>query len=72
MQKDIFSAGFGKNADAVKKAAQSRDVSELMSKLSPEQTGMLEMLLKDEKKTRELLASPQAQALIKALAENER
>ena len=56
----------GAKPDELKKAAESGDLNALLSKLSPQQAQQLRRVLSDEKAAKELLSSPQAQALMKS------
>lgn len=64
-------AALGASPEEVKNAAQSGDLRSIMSKLSPQQTEQLQKILSDEAAAKKLLATPQAQALLKSLRRNE-
>ena len=61
----------GASPDEMKKAASSGDVQALTSRLSPQQLQQLQKILSDESATKRLLATPQAQALLKSLRKDE-
>ena len=60
-------AVLGTSGDEVKKAAQSGDLAKLLSRLTPSQTAQLKRILSDEKAAKKLLATSQAQALLRGL-----
>ncbi len=57
--------------DALKAAAQSGNIQKLLSSLSPAQASQLERILSDEDAAKKLLSTPQAQALLRGMKQNE-
>lgn len=58
-------AAIGASGEEVKNAAQSGDLGKVLSKLTPQQAQQLKKVLSDEDAAKKLLATPQAQELIK-------
>ena len=56
--------------DKLKNAAKSGNIDEVLKNLSPEQATILNKVLSDKKATEEILSSPQAAAIMKALYGN--
>ena len=56
--------------EKLKNAAKSGNIDEVLKNLSPEQAAMLNKVLSDKNATREILSSPQAAAIMKALFGN--
>ena len=56
--------------DKLKNAAKSGNIDEVLKNLSPEQATILNKVLSDKKATEEILSSPQAAAIMKALFGN--
>ena len=57
----------GKNSNEVKKAAQSGDMAKALNSLSPEDSEKIQKVLTDKNLAAKLLATPQAQKMIKDL-----
>ena len=51
----------------IKNAAKSENIDEMLKNLTPDQASMLNKILSDKKATEEILSSPQAAAIMKAL-----
>ena len=56
--------------DKLKNAAKSGNIDEVLKNLSPEQAATLNKVLSDKKAAEEILSSPQAAAIMKALFGN--
>lgn len=56
--------------DKLKNAAKSGNIDEVLKNLSPDQATILNKVLSDKKATEEILSSPQAAAIMKALFGN--
>lgn len=56
--------------DKLKNAAKSGNIDEVLKNLSPEQATILNKVLSDKKAAEEILSSPQAAAIMKALFGN--
>jgi hypothetical protein len=56
--------------DKLKNAAKSGNIDEVLKNLSPDQAATLNKVLSDKKATEEILSSPQAAAIMKALFGN--
>ena len=65
---DQAGAALGTSANEVKQAAQSGDLQKIMAKLTPQQSKQLRKILADEEAAKKLLATPQAQAIMKGLS----
>lgn len=57
--------------DALKSAAQSGNIKNLLAQMPPSQAAQLERILSDENAAKKLLSTPQAQALLRGLQKNE-
>ena len=57
----------GMSGEQIKNAAADGDISSILSKAKPEDKKQAEEILSDPEKTKKILNSPQAQALIKIL-----
>lgn len=67
----LGSANIGENSKRdIEKAVDSGDLSQFLSKLSPEQSGKLQSILSDKAATERLLATPQAKMLLKMIIGN--
>lgn len=58
---------YGITKEQLESAAQSGNIDSLLKNANPSQSKQLENVLSDPEKTKQLLQSPQAQALIKLL-----
>ena len=56
--------------DKLKNAAKSGNIDEVLKNLSPDQATILNKVLSDKKAAEEILSSPQAAAIMKALFGN--
>ena len=56
--------------DKLKNAAKSGNIDEVLKNLSPDQASTLSKILSDKKAAEEILSSPQAAAIMKALFGN--
>lgn len=56
--------------DKLKNAAKSGNIDEVLKNLSPDQAATLNKVLSDKKAAEEILSSPQAAAIMKALFGN--
>ncbi|MBR5452374.1 MAG: hypothetical protein IKV36_05235 [Clostridia bacterium] len=72
MDERKFNQAFEKiNANQnLKNAAKSGNIDDVLKNLSPDQASMLNKILSDKKATEEILSSPQAAAIMKALFGN--
>ena len=61
---------FAGNNEKLKSAAKSGNIEQVLKNLSPDQAAMLQKVLSDKNATKEILASPQAAAIMKALFGN--
>ncbi len=57
----------GKSSEEVKRAAENKDISSLLSKMDSKDAQKIQKVLSDKSATEKILSSPQAQALIKKL-----
>lgn len=64
-----LSGKLGLNADEVTSAAQNGDVQSLLKNADSEEAKQFNAVLSDPEKTKQVLNSPQAKALIKLLGE---
>lgn len=62
-----LSKQLGVSEGQIKNAAQSGNVSDMLKNADSSQSEKIEAVLKDPEKTKQILNSPQAQALIKLL-----
>lgn len=62
-----LSKQLGVSEGQIKNAAQSGNVSDMLKNADSSQSKKIEAVLKDPEKTKQILNSPQAQALIKLL-----
>ncbi len=60
-----LSQKLGMSEDNLKSAAKKGNVQDMLKNVSPEQSKQIEDILSDPEKTRQILNSPQAQALMK-------
>lgn len=65
-----LSKQLGVSENQIKNAAQTGDVNDMLKNADSNQTGKIKSVLNDPEKTKEILNSPQAQALIKLLGED--
>lgn len=65
-----LSKQLGVSENQIKNAAKSGDVDEMLKNADTEQSEKIKSILNDPEKAKELLNSPQAQALIKLLGDN--
>ena len=63
---DAFGS-FAGNNEKLKNAAKSGDVEQVLKNLTPEQAATLKKVLADKNAAKEILASPQAAAIMKML-----
>ena len=66
-----LSKQLGVSESQIKNAAQKGDVNDMLKNADSNQTDKIESVLNDPEKTKEILNSPQAQALIKLLGGND-
>ena len=64
-----ISQKMGANPDKLRASAQKGDVSQVLSGLSPEDAQKVQKILADKNAQEKLLATPQAQMLLKKLLE---
>lgn len=57
----------GGDSEKIKQAIDSGKIEEVTSKLSPNDAKMLNSIMQDENKMKQLLSTPQAQSIIKKL-----
>ncbi len=57
--------------EELKKAAQTGNLKQVFSQLTPSQAQQLQKILSDENAAKKLLATPQAQAILRGLNKNE-
>lgn len=62
-----LSKQLGVSENQIKNAAQKGDVNDMLKNADSNQTDKIKSVLSDPEKTKEILNSPQAQALIKLL-----
>lgn len=65
-----LSKQLGVSENQIKDAAQNGNVNDILKNADSNQTDKIKSVLNDPEKTKELLNSPQAQALIKLLGED--
>ncbi len=65
-----LSKQLGVSENQIKNAAKSGNVNEMLKNADTEQSEKIKSILNDPEKAKELLNSPQAQALIKLLGDN--
>ncbi len=65
-----LSKKLGVSSDKIKSAAQSGDVNQILKSSSRSDAKKVEEILKDPEKTKQILNSPQAKAILKMLEEN--
>ena len=66
---EAFGAFAGDN-EKLKNAAKSGNIEQVLKNLTPDQATMLQKVLADKNAAKEILASPQAAAIMKALFGN--
>ena len=66
-----LSKQLGVSENQIKNAAKTGDVNDMLKNADSNQTDKIKSVLNDPEKTKELLNSPQAQALIKLLGGND-
>ena len=57
--------------EELKKATQNGNLQKLINNMSPSQAAQLQRILSDENAAKKLLSTPQAQALLRGLQQNE-
>lgn len=65
-----LSKQLGVSENQIKNAAQTGDVNDMLKNADSNQTDKITSVLNDPEKTKKILNSPQAQALIKLLGED--
>ncbi len=65
-----LSKQLGVSENQIKNAAKSGNVNEMLKNADTEQSEKIKSILNDPEKAKELLNSPQAQALLKLLGDN--
>lgn len=68
---NIAGRHLGKSPEEMKKAAQSGNLQQILSQMSPSQAKQLQKILSDENAAKKLLSTPQAQELLRRLSKNE-
>ena len=66
-----LSKQLGVSENQIKNAAKTGDVNDMLKNADSDQTDKIKSVLNDPEKTKEILNSPQAQALIKLLGGND-
>ena len=66
-----LSKQLGVSENKIKNAAKTGDVNDMLKNADSDQTDKIKSVLNDPEKTKEILNSPQAQALIKLLGGND-
>ncbi len=67
---DELSKKLGVPSDKIKSSVQSGNVNEILKNSSKNDAKKVEDILKDPEKTKQILNSPQAKAILKLLGEN--